>query len=1278
MTEEIRKDPAGCPLSPNANSAPEDPASASNATADGEPKLTVSSGCPFAFTAGPTPGDGGVWRPLSRRQGVGPLKYVVSYSAHCAAQWVNHSLAPWLAPNKAIKESWPWWFMREEDFAGFRDMPGEVSGWRTFPGLLFLIAKLDYIRCGPLTDAYAYKATDTKKYSEGQPESARHVISPDGMWVTDDGRPDMAAKLTRMGSNRPPMLVRTDAEKIQPTARFVGQRLLWRRIDPETNEPIEIKAQTMSLWGATHINKQIHGFGGLTMRYKLEHNPIRIERDPKEGWPDNVALIDRTPIDPTRPTYDGRPTMINQLVTAWIMNETYDDEGRLRSFKDGKMLLGEDGLLPEDPNRPGADLTGFNNNYHVFLSLLHWLAVKEHNAIADYVKRFHPDWNDEQIFQRARKTNIGENALFHTPYWTGDLLQHPVLGAAMDADWWGLLGPKKKLFLMRLIHRRPWVGTLLTLLRHCFVLWGMFGGKWEHHDGPHQTPGAFRLAYRVLHTMWPDIIDFHELRTNRQLHRFGLLDIVHEHTRPMVMLLHYENIAWTMVTTPCCVPTVHNFPRAFTQFHNFQDRALTDLAERDVLRERTDGTGNWNDVRVSLGQHRMTSFLEAAGGDETVAAQIAAVFGGDIDQVEGNVGMLAEVKPPGSALGITQFIEFEKDAPRRGTNNRFFTEGWCYAAFEEGMDWIEHSGGPLGMMARHLPNMRKYMEGVVRPYAVWKDIERFPERLLEKTHADTFKIFKSDLRTFWLALLALGITVWSGATVPFLGAITPAITGLILLAMVASGTGLEVKRLLAMRFMQLCWRICNTDKHGFYFGTLYKGEKWINRAASLGRLQASAVLLGFGFLSWGVHGGHLIAAILLGITALSSFSTRAWSNKFAGDALLLKIALRKRMRDGQPRTDASTLEGDTAIQKRYWLLRGNNKHPVATFSSCMQVLQDSGLPWWTALGTTVMSLVSMGKKTQKGMTWKEKRANGIGLFFDQTIYLPNIAQALSDSATRVYARPNNEQGLAAGEIDRKEFAYQGDKYSPGRPYFTEYDFSRMGEGNHIRDAKEGRGNFITRLIGRFAFKRRIDQLIPLFADEVVAEIHSLVPAVSHDEMLRVYDGSAWADLIREHRQGDNDPSPIGRPSELYQLQAMSAEDFAEVYAQSEPGVIRDGDSLGKAVLLPGTLLGRFLSMIANLIWKGKVFDNKTGELPCFLLNKILGMNLIRSEINYGPSWFDGKEAIIIDYKKTSKLAFFIRDEIRQIQPGLFGGYAFIRLPFGGRWNVTIFALDFRK
>jgi hypothetical protein len=38
-----------------------------------------------------------------------------------------------------------------------------------------------------------------------------------------------------------------------------------------------------------------------------------------------------------------------------------------------------------------------------------------------------------------------------------------------------------------------------------------------------------------------------------------------------------------------------------------------------------------------------------------------------------------------------------------------------------------------------------------------------------------------------------------------------------------------------------------------------------------------------------------------------------------------------------------------------------------------------------------------------------------------------------------------------------------------------------------------------------------------------------------------------------------------------------------------------------------------------------------------------------------PSWLDGKECIVLDYSDTSIVAQWIRDEIREIQPGLYLG-----------------------
>ena len=54
-----------------------------------------------------------------------------------------------------------------------------------------------------------------------------------------------------------------------------------------------------------------------------------------------------------------------------------------------------------------------------------------------------------------------------------------------------------------------------------------------------------------------------------------------------------------------------------------------------------------------------------------------------------------------------------------------------------------------------------------------------------------------------------------------------------------------------------------------------------------------------------------------------------------------------------------------------------------------------------------------------------------------------------------------------------------------------------------------------------------------------------------------------------------------------------------------------------------------------------------------------------------PSWFDGRESIVLDYSRTSLIAHWIRDEIREVAPRLYLGIVY--------WNhdkLINFALTF--
>ncbi len=90
---------------------------------------------------------------------------------------------------------------------------------------------------------------------------------------------------------------------------------------------------------------------------------------------------------------------------------------------------------------------------------------------------------------------------------------------------------------------------------------------------------------------------------------------------------------------------------------------------------------------------------------------------------------------------------------------------------------------------------------------------------------------------------------------------------------------------------------------------------------------------------------------------------------------------------------------------------------------------------------------------------------------------------------------------------------------------------------------------------------------------------------------------------------------------------------------------------------PGTQLEAEAAKLIHLLaWQGKVFDASAGELR----NKILpiGLHAIVAKVYKGTSWYDSKECIVLDYSKTSLIAHWIRDEIRQVGDGVYLGIVY--------------------
>jgi hypothetical protein len=129
-------------------------------------------------------------------------------------------------------------------------------------------------------------------------------------------------------------------------------------------------------------------------------------------------------------------------------------------------------------------------------------------------------------------------------------------------------------------------------------------------------------------------------------------------------------------------------------------------------------------------------------------------------------------------------------------------------------------------------------------------------------------------------------------------------------------------------------------------------------------------------------------------------------------------------------------------------------------------------------------------------------------------------------------------------------------------------------------------------------------------------------------------------------------------------------ELGSLFNTAPVGAVPDGRGRGTVLLGTGGPLARVAAGLAYaLAWRGKVVDARSGGLKNLL--SPFAIRAIEAAVYPAPSWFDGRQCIVLDYSRTSFVARLVRDEIREVAPGLFLGLVFV-----GRRHVLDFALDF--
>ena len=564
-------------------------------------------------------------------------------------------------------------------------------------GVLLLAGIRDRLRRDNLVD------TDTVAPRRGEvpPPDPRYRTARtwDGTY-NDLKHPAMGSSGTRFGRNVP--LRYTFPEKevdlLSPNPRVVSRELLTR----ETFVP----ATTLNLLAAAWIQFEVHdwfshGKGDWDIAWEL---PLKAD-DP---WPEHPMRIPRARRDPTWEGNGQPPTYLTEDSHWWDGSQIYGNTEAfakaVRSGEDGKLRIDEHGLPPRELEA-GMDLAGVAGNFWVGLGLLHTLFMLEHNAICDMLKKHHPAWTDQQLFDRARLINAALMAKIHTVEWTPAIIAHPTTQLAMRVNWWGLAGEKVKRRFGRISSSE--------------VLSGIPGARTDHHGVPYSLTEEFTAVYR-MHPLIPDQYTFRSAADDVVLEERTFPELNALHVRERLESVGMANALYSFGIAHPGAITLHNYP-TFMQHLERPDGTILDLAATDILRVRERGVPRYNSFRRLFHLKEARSFEDLTPSRDW-QRQLRWVYGGDLERVDLMIGMYAEPPPKGFGFSDTAFRVFVLMASRRLESDRFLSQDYRPEVYTpEGLEWVDDTT-MVTVLLRHFPQLGPALHGVENAFTPWRRV----------------------------------------------------------------------------------------------------------------------------------------------------------------------------------------------------------------------------------------------------------------------------------------------------------------------------------------------------------------------------------------------------------------------------------------------------------------------------------------------------------------------------------------------------------------------------
>ena len=317
----------------------------------------------------------------------------------------------------------------------------------------------------------------------------------------------------------------------------------------------------------------------------------------------------------------------------------------LRSFEGGRLKVSAGNLLPfntltgeyNDPRDPDAPFMADDThsggklfvagdvraNENPLLITFHTMFVREHNRLCEIYQERHPEWDDERLYQKARRVVSG-------------LIQSVVYN-----EWLPAMGVELPTYSGYNPGVDPGISNVFAA-------------------------AGFRLGHTLLSS------EIMRLDNEGQVIPQGNIGLRAAFFNPKEILFaggldpYIKGMGSQIQQDLDCkvIDDVRNF------LFGAPGQGGLDLAAINIMRGRERGVADFNDVRRQLGLDPYSSFNQVCV-DGALTSDLLAVYG-DIDNVDCWVGLLAEDHMPSALFGETIMILMEDQFVRLRDGDRFF------------------------------------------------------------------------------------------------------------------------------------------------------------------------------------------------------------------------------------------------------------------------------------------------------------------------------------------------------------------------------------------------------------------------------------------------------------------------------------------------------------------------------------------------------------------------------------------------------------------------------